>query len=883
VKFINAFKSAATFTRLFLFSLFVLLSKGNFGQAGIDQWSPDDIFAPIHNQYYSAALSSLMSLDNNSNNALQPSDFTEFFNNIRRLYKIEGNYAGALDLLTGIPSPTYDPAYQFTNRPGFSMNLQEVIKRLKKSANTNLLESSLYNNLAEIYDQTGNRAKALDYLLASRQLLINSSAKDQYILTSFQLAEEYISANGEGPAEKILNEIKKETGDDKNSSFYISYLNLQALLYKKQNKLYAAIDVYNQIFTRLKINKEKHPKYYEMACNLGRLYTQTGQYKLADSVFSRNFHVLHQLGYKSVVFDQMGEGLCENWMFMDQPGEAAKKLISLGRWMLYMTEINSIGMSEDEEFNYANRLDEILNLLFTIVYNNPTANQSLMQDILFIELQRKSFVLLNKTDLRKQTTFYLKDGIMIPHSPLKEVKEVIAQQYSLPVSKRNLNIDSLEETSEKLERKISSKGFVLSPDDNSKSNVMDLATQPGTVNIEFVRFTYKSANQLKDSVIYAAFIFRQSFASGSFVPLCSEAQLLQLFKDKNGIKINEDQLSDKLYSTTSNYSAQLYNLLWAPMDPYLKGVTDVNYSAAGILNDISFVAIYTGKDYLMNVYSIHSFSSLSEASVYKTKYEKPVAVNVWGNMDYNVATYSNNARGPNYKPWPHSSIVKTDNQTKDIDTSLFEPFEDYKKNELKNAAYQNNIDFKSCELNYATEDSFKTAAASLNGVLHISTHGFYMHLDEKKAKELLPGNFMAANKNPLLRTGLAFSGVNYYWKKGIHYVGHDDGILTAYEIEQLDLHNIQLVTLSACETALGDSTYYEGNLGLPRAFKLAGVQYVLVSLWNVNAKVTADLLSLFYKNWFSGAPLSEALRNAQDAIRKEHPQPYFWASFVLIE
>ncbi|MEJ7680988.1 MAG: CHAT domain-containing protein [Segetibacter sp.] len=137
-------------------------------------------------------------------------------------------------------------------------------------------------------------------------------------------------------------------------------------------------------------------------------------------------------------------------------------------------------------------------------------------------------------------------------------------------------------------------------------------------------------------------------------------------------------------------------------------------------------------------------------------------------------------------------------------------------------------------------------------------------------------------QNPMFRSGLVLAGANYAWKGGAVIPGKEDGILTAYEIAQMDLSNTDLVVLSACETALGDLQGNEGVIGLQRAFKMAGVKQLIVSLWRVPDKETTELMTLFYHNWLTGQSTREALRSAQLKMKEKY-SPYFWAAFVVVE
>lgn len=106
--------------------------------------------------------------------------------------------------------------------------------------------------------------------------------------------------------------------------------------------------------------------------------------------------------------------------------------------------------------------------------------------------------------------------------------------------------------------------------------------------------------------------------------------------------------------------------------------------------------------------------------------------------------------------------------------------------------------------------------------------------------------------------------------------------LLAHEVYDLDLP-VDLVVLSACETALGKEVRGEGLVGLSQGFLSAGAAAVLVSLWRVDDRATAALMERFYRRLLAGASPAAALREAQDALRRETDweAPYYWAGFVL--
>jgi CHAT domain-containing protein len=152
-------------------------------------------------------------------------------------------------------------------------------------------------------------------------------------------------------------------------------------------------------------------------------------------------------------------------------------------------------------------------------------------------------------------------------------------------------------------------------------------------------------------------------------------------------------------------------------------------------------------------------------------------------------------------------------------------------------------------------------------ILHIATHAFFVRAPGDAAR--------APVQNPLLRSGLALSGANRAGDR-------DAGILTALEAANLNLWGTKLVTLSACDTGIGEVRSGEGVYGLRRAFVLAGAETLVMSLWPVSDSATRELMSGYYRRLREGAGRGDALRQTELAMRARpgRRHPFYWASFI---
>jgi CHAT domain-containing protein len=109
----------------------------------------------------------------------------------------------------------------------------------------------------------------------------------------------------------------------------------------------------------------------------------------------------------------------------------------------------------------------------------------------------------------------------------------------------------------------------------------------------------------------------------------------------------------------------------------------------------------------------------------------------------------------------------------------------------------------------------------------------------------------------------------------------DDGRLAAYELMRADLRGLRLVTLSACETALGRFDQADNVLGIPAVLLLRGAETVVGTLWEVETTVSQDFFVALYRGLRGDLPRSEAFVQAQREVRRTHPQYRDWAAFQL--
>ena len=333
--------------------------------------------------------------------------------------------------------------------------------------------------------------------------------------------------------------------------------------------------------------------------------------------------------------------------------------------------------------------------------------------------------------------------------------------------------------------------------------------------------------------------------NAEFMPLCREKDIA----DKLTGEI------DKIYT-----DEDMTNVLMGPLLAKIPPKAYIAYSVSGLFSQISLPALCVKYDYVNSLHmgDVYDFRLYSSpiSFVETPKEQKLIAqndvVSLWGGIDYGIEDTISDIVPPMRGLRPGQALKPLPGSQHEILS-------------LSSLLSQNNHIVNVYTGLSATKDKFIDDSPN---ILHISTHG----------------SFDSENKdNPLATSYLFFANANKAWMHPLSISANQEGIVNGSEVEAMELSDCKLVVLSACETGLGYSNTREGVYGLQRAFKLAGVQSILMSMWNVNDAVTARYMIAFYQALLSGDSARDAVRHAQTEIRKHNPSPKDWGAFVLMD
>jgi tetratricopeptide (TPR) repeat protein/CHAT domain-containing protein len=416
------------------------------------------------------------------------------------------------------------------------------------------------------------------------------------------------------------------------------------------------------------------------------------------------------------------------------------------------------------------------------------------------------------------------------------------------------------------------------------------------VAVEFGSFQYYPANgNRSDSTIYVALVLRKGYEHPVMVKLCEEKQLDSLFQKGD----HDRELIADLYRGAvaigdnggPSYGKRLYELLWQPLDSLLNEGDNIYFAPSGLLHRIALSAIPYGdtEKLLSDRYQLNRLSTTAKLVTDRDQKEtRPKDIVLFGGIDYEL------------KPKAHESKKEDEvyvSRTLPLDIDRGNTSWSYLPGTLKETesiatiAGKEKLNVRTYTGADATEEQIKALGGKASPtVLHIASHGFFFPDPERDLEQDRMMQMMGDREqiyrysdDPLNRAGLLFSGANHTWQDGEVSEGMEDGILTANEATYIPLLNTELVVLSACETGLGEIKGSEGVFGLQRAFKAAGAEYVMMSLWKVPDQETSEFMESFYGEYLSDHTIPESYHHAQKVMREKYPDdPYKWAGFVLM-
>lgn len=411
---------------------------------------------------------------------------------------------------------------------------------------------------------------------------------------------------------------------------------------------------------------------------------------------------------------------------------------------------------------------------------------------------------------------------------------------------------------------------------NSWENVRS-SLKEGELAIEFIEVNgFHIKDQIvTDSICVLLLTYNSTYPE--YIKLCSSGQLSKFLNDA----VKEKRIN-QIYSTSEEGANELYKMIWQPLSPKLAKYKTIYYSPVSTLNRLNLSAIPYSKTQTMGEH----WNMIMVSCTDNIHRDTPINLNscaVFGGVNYDGTEDELRSNALAYRPSRSSDHIFRGEDRGRYWGNLTGTKEE--ADSICNLLKKNDVSCKLYEGLEANEEAVKALDGESPSILHFATHGFYITKNEEKEQmQFLNRTYSGtAEDNSMKCSGLILAGGNISWMRGKGFEGIEDGILTAEEIMQLDLHTTDLVVLSACETALGDHNSVDGVFGLQRAFKKAGVNTIIMTLWSVNDNVTKELMLEFYENLLESKSKRSAFNAAVQTIRAKYKLPTYWAGFVMLD
>lgn len=740
------------------------------------------------------------------------------------------------------------------------------------------------NNLASIYEELGQYEKALPLYKESLKEIESISGKndERYNIGMTNLAGLYLKMGNVFNAILYYNMVEEYYNNQLfvNQSSLVNLYNNLGYLFRVQGNYEQALSYYSKSLSR---TKKEHADYFNTLNNIAELYERMGRYDEALHSYLEAVDKAEDiLGPNHLEYGNIISNLA-SFYITTQEFEKVPSLVGKANTILWENLNSVFSFSSTQE-----RKQYLKNLSYS--FSNYQA---------YDYLTKWQYPELNEVNINNQ---YLLKGLLLKGysniiDDLSKVKdsEVIdlisnyrgihtrlATQKTLPEKDRFYKMDSLEMLLEQDEKRLvayHTKFF------KERSLIIDWKKVRDKINsneiiVEFSHFNDYNYDSRTNKVHYMAYIFSKKDSLPKTVFLFNENDLKKELDQKSPQQLY-NMRGSKAKSKRANTSKALYNFIWKPIEAYFKDKETIYFAPSGLLNQLALAALPDGDgELLLSKYNLFQMSNTANLAQNKLEIQQSPAVFA-GGIQYDFIPQETKEGNYNLE-----TIAQQAHKTRSNQESFWQflPGTEQEANELHNLYKRESKNSTAVKGELATEEWFKSLSGNSPKVLHLATHGFFFENESDTSSVNVKKPEYTLAKDPLLRGGLVLAHGNYTWHYGKNPFKKEDGILTAYEISRLDFRNTDLVVLSACETGLGDIDGSEGVYGLQRAFKMAGVDIIVMSLWEVPDKETAEFMKLFYSNWLGGMKVREAFNTTQRTMSAKYKDfPEKWAAFVLFE
>lgn len=755
---------------------------------------------------------------------------------------------------------------------------------------------SINNNLGLLYLHNGMYEESEKHLLEAYRLsqvpldsVYGFGMGLSYFSILKNLAELYLYkadiSKAKEFAYKALNQCESTNGVD--NADYAVMLHLWGDIEKYNGNFASAINYYERALT---IRKKILGDYSEL-CGLtygaiGSAYHFTGNYTKALEFYEKekNIYIKHK---KDLFLTYSNIALSE-WLSQDFRSAVRDINNSINSLETYIGSF-FINLSDKQRVQYWRQYQNTIivnayNMAYDAWRNNICSKgiayrtSLLSKDVLLdVEKQKATFI-----EQSRDMTLQSKWNVYIQKS----------QQLVAMLASHNYDSNDvirLKEECESLDKEISEK----IPQYYNTVGVNDVKKNltSNAVAIEIIDFPLKRKGLVvtnSDSIMYCALLLRDTCSYPIMIPLFEEKEVQPLANAKT----KGEFAPDKVYDYTAN-GKELTAKIWSKIMPYIKPGETVYFAPSGLLHQLAIEALpYDSTHTMADVYSLVRLSSTREIVMHKNDNHYTTAT-LYGGIQYDVNADTLLAESRRYAQDELLASRGIEDDTLDRGDIKYLAWTKTEVEDINNLLQKNKLKVKLYTATSANEESFKALSGKHQNILHIATHGFFWTDSTAQKKDYFTQRMMPFGNDrpappsidPLNRCGLLFAGAQTAWSGHSADLteGVQDGILTAKEISLLDLRDADLVVLSACETAKGEITS-DGVFGLQRAFKQAGAQTIIMSLWPVNDASTQLLMTEFYRNWITyHQSKREAFHNAQNHVRSQYKEPYYWAGFIMLD